>query len=154
MTFEESFAALLGHEGGYVNDPADPGGETKFGISKRAYPKEDIAGMTVERAREIYRRDYWNAIGCDLLPDCIRFDVFDMAVNSGVAAAVRNLQTAANVESDGRMGPLTMRAVNAMPPVSLVARFNGARLVFLAGLPNWPRFSRGWARRIASNLLR
>ncbi len=99
MNFDQAFERLIGHEGGYVNHPADPGGATKYGISRRSYPGEDIKGMTLARAKEIYARDYWGAAACDALPDGIKFDVFDMAVNSGVSAAIRLVQRAAGVET-------------------------------------------------------
>lgn len=152
MTFDEAFERLIGHEGGYVNHPADPGGETKFGVSKRSYPGEDIAGMTIDRAKQIYRRDFWGPAGCDAVPDGIKFDLFDMAVNAGVRAAVRALQNAVGETADGVLGPRTLQAVASVPAARMVARFNGWRLEHLASLPTWPSFGRGWARRIASNL--
>lgn len=152
MNFDAAFERLLGHEGGYVDNPRDPGGETKYGISRRAYPGEDIAGMTLERAKAIYRRDCWGPAGCDAVPDALRFDLFDAAVNSGVPAAIRLLQRAVGEVQDGVLGPLTIQAASSMPAPRIVARFNGARLAMLADLPTWPAFSRGWARRIASNL--
>jgi lysozyme family protein len=152
MQFAQAFERLIGHEGGYVNDKRDPGGETKYGISKRSYPGEDIAGMTLERAREIYLRDYWGPAGCDAVPAAVKFDLFDMAVNAGVRAAVRCLQHAAGEEADGVLGPRTLQAAQSMPPDRLMARFNGVRLEHLASLPTWPAFGRGWARRIAANL--
>ena len=152
MNFDAAFERLIGHEGGYVSHPADPGGETKYGITKRTYPGEDIAGMTLERAKTIYRRDFWGPAACDALPDMVRFDVFDMAVNSGVKAAVRMLQLCVGETADGIVGPKTLQAVQSMPAARLSARFNGRRLEFMAGLPTWPSFGRGWARRIAANL--
>jgi len=152
MDFAQAFEKLLGHEGGYVNDKRDPGGETKYGISKRSYPGEDIAGMTIDRAREIYLRDYWGPAGCDAVPLAVKFDLFDMAVNAGVKAAVRCLQRAAGETDDGVLGPRTLQAVQSLPDARLVARFNGARLEHLASLHTWPAFGRGWARRIAANL--
>lgn len=153
MNFEAAFERLIGHEGGYVDHPADPGKATNFGISQRAYPGEDIAGMTLDRARFLYRRDYWGPAGCDVAPQGVRFDLFDMAVNSGVRAAVLNLQRTVGAVEDGILGPRTLQAVNSMPAPRLVARFNGHRLVMLASLSTWPAFGRGWARRIAANLL-
>lgn len=153
MTFDEAFDRLIGHEGGYINSRADPGGETKYGISKRSYPGEDIQGMTLARAKEIYRRDFWGAGAIDALPEGIKFDAFDMAVNSGVTASIRVLQRVAGTTQDGIMGPATLLAINSIPPMRLAARFNGARLAFMAELPNWPNAGRGWARRIASNLM-
>jgi lysozyme family protein len=152
MNYEEAFERLIGHEGGYVNDPRDPGGETKFGISRRAYPGEDIAGMTLERARQLYARDYWGPAGCDAVPPGIKFHLFDAAVNSGVTTAVRILQRAVGETADGIIGPRTLHAVQSMRPDRLVARFNGYRLELLASLPTWSTFGRGWARRIAANL--
>lgn len=153
MDFDSAFRRLIGHEGGYSNDPRDPGGETKFGISRRSYPGEDIAGMTLERAKEMYLRDFWGPAGCDAVPHGIKFDLFDMAVNSGVKPAIRTLQRACGELQDGIIGPRTLQAVQSMPDSRIVARFNGARLEFMAGLPAWSDFGRGWARRIASNLL-
>lgn len=156
MDFDAAFQRLVGHEGGYVNDARDPGGETKYGISKRSYPGEDIKNMTLERAKEIYRRDFWGPAGCDAVPHGIKFDLFDMAVNSGVKPAVRTLQRAAGLEDravDGVLGPRTLQAVQSHPTPRLIARFNGARLEFMAGLTTWPAFGRGWARRIAANLM-
>ena len=152
MNFDQAFELLIEHEGGYVNHPNDPGGETKFGISKRAYPNEDIRGMTLERAKQIYRRDYWDKVRADELPLEVRFDVFDVAVNSGVRTAVRMLQRAAFAEVDGVLGPRTLLAVKSMSPLVLFARMNGARLAFMADLPTWATFGRGWAKRIAANL--
>ncbi len=153
MNFEQAFERLRGHEGGYVNDPRDPGGETRFGVSKRSYPNEDIRNLTIERAKAIYYRDFWMPARCDALPVGIRFDVFDMAVNSGTSASIRVIQRAAGATPDGVIGPLTLAAIQAMEPARLAARFNGARLAFMAELPTWPAFGRGWSRRIAANLM-
>ncbi len=152
MNFDQAFDRLIGHEGGYINHPADPGGATNFGISKRSYPGEDIEHLTLERAKAIYARDFWGPAGCDAVPDALRFDLFDMAVNAGVRSAVRALQAAAGETTDGIIGPRTLQAIGSMPAPRLIARFNGHRLEHMAGLPTWPAFGRGWARRIASNL--
>lgn len=154
MTFDEAFERLIGHEGGYVNDPRDPGGETKYGISKRSHPGEDIAGMTLERAKAIYLHDYWGPAGCDAAPDNVKFDLFDMAVNSGVKRATLTLQRAVGETEDGILGPRTLQAVQSMPPARLAARFNAIRLRFMTDLPTWPAFGKGWARRIADNLMK
>lgn len=152
MNFDTAFERLIGHEGGYVNHPSDPGGETNFGISKRSYPGEDIKGMTLARAKEIYRRDFWGPAGCDAVPPAIRFDLFDMAVNAGVGRAARTVQRAVGEVEDGIIGPRTLQALGSMPAARLIARFNGHRLEHMASLPTWPAFGRGWARRIAANL--
>ncbi|MEY4250946.1 MAG: hypothetical protein RJA87_2579 [Pseudomonadota bacterium] len=154
MTFDEAFDILIGHEGGYVNHPRDPGGETKFGISKRAYPALDPKALTLEQAKAIYRRDYWGPAGCDRAPSALRFDLLDMAVNSGVKVAIKTLQRAAGVNDDGLIGPTTLSALSQSDPKALQARFNGARLMMMTDLETWPSFGKGWARRIAANLLR
>lgn len=151
-SFERAFEAIIGHEGGYVNHPDDPGGETKYGITKRSYPKENIRGLTLERAREIYKRDFWDRIRGDELPYLIALNLFDAAVNSGRGQAVRWLQRAVGVADDGIFGPITLAAVLMADPAALAARFLGNRLKFMADLSTWKTFGKGWARRIA-NLL-
>lgn len=153
MNFAEAFAKLVQHEGGFVNDRKDPGGATKFGISKAAYPNEDIPNMTLARAAELYQRDYWGPAGCDAMPDAMKMQVFDMAVNSGVKTAIRLVQKAIDETVDGSLGPRTLTAIQTMPPARLIARFNGQRLAFYAALSTWPAFGRGWAMRVADCLM-
>ena len=152
MNFDTAFERLIGHEGGYVNDVRDPGGETKYGISKRAYPNVNIASLTIDSARAIYKRDYWDRAQADKYDGAIGFNLFDAAVNSGVVASAKMLQRAVGAVDDGVIGPRTVAAVKALPAAEVVARFNGERLEFMASLPVWPTFGRGWARRIADNL--
>jgi lysozyme family protein len=153
VNYDEAFTALIGHEGGYVNDQRDPGGETKYGISKRAYPDVDIASLTIEQAKAIYKRDYWDRARCDELPPAVAFQVFDTAVNSGIGQAIRFLQRAVGVADDGQVGPLTINAVRRVDPEIVVARFNGQRLDFMTRLSTWDVFGKGWARRVAKNLM-
>lgn len=153
MNFDTAFNRLIGHEGGYVNNPKDPGGETKYGISKRAYPDVDIAALTLDQAKAIYRRDYWDRARCDELPPAVAFQVFDTAVNSGIGQAIRFLQRAVGVADDGNVGPLTINAVKRLDAEVIAARFNGQRLDFMAKLSTWDTFGRGWARRVAANLM-
>lgn len=153
MNFDTAFEKLIGHEGGYSNDPHDPGGETKFGISKRAYPALDIRNLTLADAKAIYKRDYWDRAQCDRLPPELAFDVFDAAVNSGIGQAIRWLQRSVGVADDGYVGPLTLGAlVRDDDPSAVQARFNGHRLAFMTNLSTWQTFGKGWARRIAVNL--
>lgn len=84
MSFAKALNFTLQWEGGYVNDPKDPGGETKYGISKRAYPYLDIKNLDKEQAAEIYLRDYWNACNCDSYEPALAVSIFDAAVNVGV----------------------------------------------------------------------
>lgn len=150
--FEQCFTQLIHHEGGYVNNPKDPGGETKYGISKRSYPDVDIANLTLDQAKAIYLRDFWQRARCDELPPAIAFLVFDCAVNSGIGQSIRFLQRAIGVADDGVMGPMTLAAVNRLDVESLAARFCGQRLEFMTKLTTWDTFGKGWARRIAEQL--
>lgn len=153
MNFDTAFARLFGHEGVYVNDPNDPGGETKYGISKRSYPNEDIVNLNIHRAKEIYRRDFWDRIHADEMYDGVAFQAFDFAVNSGIETAVRYLQKAAGVADDGHWGPITRAAVARMTEWDLILRLNAYRLDYMTRLSNWTYHGRGWARRISGNLL-
>ncbi len=140
--------------GGYNNraPAADPGGETKWGISKRAYPHLNIRELTKEQAIEIYRRDYWlRARGPELPPE-VAYAVLDGAVNSGIGNSLRWLQRAAMVVDDGVIGPVTLAAVRRADPADIVLRAVAERLHFLTRLSNWVHNSRGWARRCADVL--
>lgn len=157
MNFDDAFTRLLGHEGSYANHPDDPGGETMWGVTKRVAvafgytaPMRD---MPRDTAKAIYRKQYWDAIQADQLPDSARFEVFDAAVNSGVSQAVKWLQRAVGTNADGVIGAVTIAAARSAGP-QLGAHYNGQRLQFMTDLPTWPTFGKGWARRIAANLMR
>lgn len=150
--FDEAFDRLLGHEGGYVNDPEDPGGETNWGISKRSYPDVDIKNLTRDQAKAIYRLDFWQRVHGDELPFAVAFQTFDFAVNSGIETAVRYLQRACGVADDGHWGPVSQAAIKTRTLCDLVLALNAERLDFMTRLKNWPHAGRGWARRIAQNL--
>lgn len=151
LTFEEAFDRLLGHEGGYVNDPTDPGGETNWGISKRAFPYLDIKSLSRDDAKRIYEKYYWTPLAD--AHAAIKFQVFDFAVNSGIQTAIRKLQQAIKVADDGHFGPRSLEALKAMDHNDVLMRVNGLRLRFMTDLKNWPNASKGWARRVADNLL-
>jgi lysozyme family protein len=157
MTFDEAYDKLLGHEKGYSNHPADKGGATNWGVTQAVARANGYAGdmrdFPQSMARTIYKKDYWTPCQADMLPEAVRYDVFDGAVNSGVGQSVRWLQRAVGASADGMLGPQTLAAVNALPGGVVAARYNGHRLMFMAGLPNWDSFSEGWAKRIAGNLL-
>ena len=160
--FEQAFAVVVGHEGGYSAEPGDPGNwtggaegagrlaGTKFGISAAAYPDLDITGLTLADAQAIYRRDYWQRVQADALPAPLALLVFDSAVNNGVGHAARWLQTAAGVTADGLIGPATLAAVARAEPATLCAEFQAQRLMFMASLPTWREFGLGWARRLCA----
>jgi len=153
VTFDQVFDKLINHEGGYIFNPHDPGGETKFGISKRSYPHLDIHSLTLADAKTIYRRDFWDRAQCDKLHPDLAFDLFDGAVNSGIGQSIRWLQRAIGVADDGVVGPLTLASINRENDTSAIrARYNGHRLDFMTRLSTWDVFGKGWARRIAFNL--
>jgi lysozyme family protein len=142
---------VLKWEGNYVNDPQDPGGETKFGISKRAYPDVDIASLTKEDAVEIYRRDYWTPIKGHLMASGLATAVFDYAVVSGPGRAIRSLQRALGVTIDGVFGPATEHALRNVNHEVVAAKVIDERLDFLMVLnasPSRRRFIKGWLRRL------
>jgi lysozyme family protein len=150
--FDQCFDKLIASEGGYVFDPRDPGGETNWGISKRAYPTVDIKNLTRDGAKAIYKADYWGRAQCDKLPPALAYLIFDAAVNSGIGQSIRFLQRAVGVADDGVMGPLTVAAIQRFDAESLCARFLGQRLDFMTRLSTWDVFGKGWGRRIADQL--
>jgi lysozyme family protein len=153
MTFQTAFDRLMNNEGGYVNDPKDPGGETKWGISKRSYPNLDIRNLTREQAQQIYLVDFWQRGGMDKFADALAFQVFDAAVNHGIETAIRLLQRAADVADDGHIGSVTIAAINGKPAPVMVLRFIAQRIRFWTKLSTWDRFGKGWANRAADDLV-
>lgn len=155
MTLDQAFTRLVGIEGGYSNDPLDPGGATRWGVTQavaRAHGYEgDMRDYPQEAAKAVYLASYWEPCHCDELPESIQYAVLDAAVNSGTHAAIGWLQRAAGVLVDGSIGPVTLSAVRGSESV-LLARFCGARLAFMTDLPGWEHDGKGWARRIASIL--
>lgn len=153
MNFDQAFDRLISNEGGYVNNPRDPGGETKFGISKRSYPALEIEALNREDARAIYLRDFWKRGRMDEYDGAISFQVFDAAVNHGMGTALRLLQRAAGVADDGYIGPVTVAAVKAKSVTDMLMLFVAYRIKFWTKLSTWDEFGRGWANRAADNLI-
>lgn len=145
-TFNNIVRITIDIEGGYNLDPKDPGGETRYGISKRAYPDLDIKGLTLPQAIAIYRRDYWEAGKCEDLPRSLRHCFFDTCVHSGISQATKLLQQAVGTKKDGVLGPKTCAAVNNYPG-DVVAEFMTQRLLFAMKLKNWEHVKTGWIRR-------
>lgn len=150
ITFDEAFDRLLGHEGKYSNNPADPGGETNWGISKRAYPGLDIKSLTRAQAACIYYKDFWEPLAA--VSPAITFQLFDFAVNSGISTALRKLQLVAGVADDGHWGPISKAALAKLDVCDVLLLLNAERLEYMTKLSTWPEFGKGWARRIADNL--
>jgi lysozyme family protein len=155
-SFDRSLAAVLLHEGGFVQHSADSGGATKFGVTRqtlarfRGHPVsvDDVRALTRTEAGAIYRRLYWDAVRGDALPRGIDLAVFDFAVNSGPARAVGTLQDILDVRADGIVGPATLSAAQEADPASVIRRLTRSRLAFLSRLASWPIFGRGWRSRV------
>lgn len=156
MNFSTAFDRLISHEGGYVNHPDDPGGETQYGITARTARAHGYRGemrdLTRDQAREIYLAAYWLRAKCDEYHGAVGFQLFDIAVNSGIGNAIRMLQRAAGVADDGIVGPVTLGAINNHEPLALIVLLNAERQVFYTRLSTWESFGRGWSRRVADNL--
>ena len=148
MNFDLAVELVIGFEGAYVNDPSDPGGETKWGISKRSYPDLDIRSLSTNDAKLIYKRDYWEKTRCDKMPEGIRLAVFDCAVNQGISFAAKTLQKLVGAKPDGQIGPKTLGKVDKKNPVELLVNFMTERQLHYANLSTFPRFGRGWTRRV------
>ena len=150
--YDKCLETILHHEGGYVNDPKDPGGETNFGVAKRSHPDVDIKNLTKDGAKEIYKEHYWDKNKVESLSEELRHIYFDMCVNQGRGRAVKILQRAANAKGaglkvDGGMGPNTL---NAIQNISL-DRVRAYRVLRFANIvidkPNQEKFWMGWFRR-------
>lgn len=146
LNFDKAVEVILKWEGGYVNDMNDPGGETKYGISKRAYPNEDIKNLTLDRAKAIYKRNYWDRLKCDSMEYPIALSVFDMAVNAGVSASAKVLQNLLAVNPDGIIGNITLSALKTK--ANVVNEFTRDRIIYYASLANWSKYKKGWTNRI------
>ena len=152
--FDDAFANTIGLEGGFVDNPADPGGATMYGVTERVARKYGYTGdmhdLPLETAKQIAKQEYWDPYQCDALMPLVSMQVFDAVYNGG--DAVRWLQQSSGATVDGVMGPMTVTAVNLVNPYVMVMRFLALRLTYMTNLDIWPNFGRGWARRIAHNL--
>lgn len=154
--FPTAVALVLKSEGGFVDNPSDPGGATNMGITAqmlaawrgiKSVPVSAIKALTAAEATAIYRSRYWNAVHGDALPKGLDYAVFDYAVNSGVSTAVKALQRTLGVADDGSIGPVTLAAAAKAPAHTIIALCD-QRLGMLERLTSWPTFGAGWANRI------
>ena len=158
--FDPAVKKLLKKEGGYVFDPNDRGGETKYGITKVSYPDLDIKNLTLQEAEAIYLRDYWNPIRLGLISDqAVAEFMLDTAANSGTGTAGKMLQKAANTLGarlvvDGAVGPLTVTAVNALNAKALLSNMVSWRVKFYENIvakdASQKKFLKGWLARAKS----
>ena len=146
--FNKMLKVILQNEGGYVNDPSDSGGETKYGISKRAFPYLDIKNLTIEQAGEIYYKNYYLACRADtIVNNELAMQVFDHSVNAGVSKAIKLLQKCAGVTQDGIVGVNTMDKVNSQDLVMQYIEERKKFYVAISGGKN-KKFLKGWIRRV------
>jgi lysozyme family protein len=164
QNFEKAFIELIGIEGGYVNDPTDRGGETKYGISKRSYPNLDIKNLTLEKAKEIYLEDYWKGSGSHhMLKYELALELFDTGVNMGQSMSRIFLQEALNLmnrngqdfpdlDVDGKLGPITITAYKKVDDKILLKVLNGlqfSRYVWICKeRPDQEKYFNGWMKRV------
>ena len=154
--FYTIFERLMKHEGGYVNHPKDPGGETMWGVTKRVAVAHGYHGemrkLSKSLAKEITEKSYYKAVKGDQLDRLIAWQLTDAAYNHGNRQAVKFLQRAVGASADGLIGPRTLTAVAAMDKNDVVFLFNAERIEFYTELRGWISFGKGWARRVAGNL--
>lgn len=147
---------MLGSEGGFVNNPADPGGMTNLGVTKatwenfigRQSDEKEMRGLTPYKVEPLYKNKYWNAVRGDELPSGIDYLVFDFAVNAGVGRSIKTLQSAVGTQPDGDFGPLTIAAVQLASPQDLIEKFSQAKEDFYRSLDTFDTFGKGWLNRI------
>jgi lysozyme family protein len=154
--WEQSFQMVLKHEGGYVNNPKDPGGMTNLGVTKRVWEEyvghevdeAIMRGLTPDMVQPLYKKNYWDKIKGDELPAGLDYAAYDLAVNSGTGRAAKYLQQIAGVPADGVIGPKSLEAIKACNAEESVDVLCDMRLDFLQSLPNWKTFGKGWGIRV------
>lgn len=164
MNFEKAFERLIGHEGGYSTDRNDPGNwtggkvgkgvlkGTKYGIAANTYPNLDIKNLTLEQAKAIYKKDWWDKLGAEQLHPAIVYQLWDFAVNAGKSRAVKELQQVVGVIDDGILGAKTIAAVKALSVTDVLILLTAERLRFYTSLTTWGTYGKGWTNRVAENL--
>lgn len=152
--FNDYLKVILKHEGGYVNNPKDPGGETKYGISKRAFPGLNIKELTVEDASAIYYHNYWIKLNLtNIKNEELKLHIFDMAVNAGIKTAIKLLQSIVGTTQDRVLGPRTEAKIDLYEG-DIVEEYKKARINYYNTLvknkPQLQVFIKGWINRVNS----
>ena len=153
--FDKSLKMILHHEGGYVNHPRDPGGETNLGVTKRVYEEwggtKDMRDLTQEDVAPIYEKNYWGRAKCDHLPSGLDLAVFDWAVNSGVGRAAKKLQTMIGTEAYGGIGPNTLKTLDEYIEhhgiEETLRNYKAIRQKFYESLSTFDTFGKGCTKR-------
>lgn len=155
QNFDQCFEMLMKHEGGFVNHPEDPGGATNLGVTLATYEQwvgravtiDEMKALTPKDVAPIYKDRYWDAVRGDDLPSGVDWSVFDWAVNSGPGRASKALQRIVGVTADGKIGPVTLKAVHDMDADKIIDKMYDARQRFYEQLSTFGTFGRGWTRR-------
>ena len=154
--FAIALKRVLKHEGGYVNHPSDPGGETNFGITKNTARQFGYSGsmrnIPADIVEKIYQAQYWDAMNCDNFPRLVAFQLFDAAVNHGLLNARKLLQRAVGVKDDGVIGAVSLVAIRNQSAYALVNLFNAERINFYTRISTFNTFGKGWMSRMSENL--
>ena len=154
--FSEALEVILHHEGGYVNHPKDPGGETNLGVTKRVYEDfggtKDMKELTKEDVEPIYKKNYWDRVKGDDLPEGLDLCIFDFAVNAGPGRAAKFIQRLVNTTVDGGIGPNTLKCINdhveQYGVSTTIDQYQSERQNYYESLSNFETFGRGWTRRV------
>jgi len=154
--FDQSLKLVLKSEGGYVNNPKDPGGETMMGVTKNAWstwlkrPIADgeMAKLTVADITPFYKALYWDKSYCNQLPTGIDYMVFDASVNMGVGQSIKLFQKSLGGVPDGIIGPNTMKLINEMNVKTMIDKYSAQKEMFYRSLGTFPTFGKGWLARI------
>lgn len=154
--FEKCLETILHHEGGYVNHPKDPGGETNLGVTKRVWEEwggtKDMKDLTPEDVAPLYKKNYWDRVKGDDLPSGLDLAVFDWAVNSGTGRAAKKLQSMIGTVADGGIGPNTLRILGEYIEAeggieNVIRNYAAVRQEFYESLSTFETFGKGWTRR-------
>jgi len=157
--FDRFIEVVLSHEGGWVNDPDDAGGETNMGITRARYPNLDIKNLTINQAKEIYFNDFYKPLKLHYINnDLLALHIFDMAVNAGRKTAVKLLQELLiGVDPDGQIGPVTSQAVyyaeNSVDMAAAYIAKRYERYYTVSTYRNNKKFLKGWINRVKKTKL-
>ena len=154
--WDKCLQAILHHEGGYVNHPKDPGGETNLGVTKRVYEEwggtKDMKELTFEDVAPIYKKNYWHKGQGESLPGGLDLCVFDFGVNAGPGRAAKYLQTQIGTIADGGIGPNTLAKLDEYMQTNdiqtVIKKYQDVRLDYYKQLKTFETFGRGWTRRV------
>ena len=163
-TFDICFDRVLGHEGGFQNDPLDRANwtsgtcnvgkcnGTKYGLAAMTYPTLDIRNLTLSQAKDIYKRDWWDKLGMDKYPSALAYQMFDASINHGSGRAIQFVQKAVGTKADGIIGSKTLAAIDALDKNDLLLLFLAERLQYFTEVKTWKTYCTGWTRRVVQNL--